>query len=133
MKAGVIWKEKMEFNGFNDKNDKLNEVSISGPTPKHLYLQSIVGCSAMDVIAILEKMRTDMPESFNVEIEADLTEDHPKVFKDFMITYFFEGKTDIEKIKRAVSLSQDRYCGVSEMAKKVSELSYKIIVNGKEI
>lgn len=133
MKAGVIWKEKMEFDGFNDKNDKLNVISNEGPTPKHLYLQSIVGCTAMDVISILEKMRVDMPESFNVEIEADLTEDHPKIFKDFMITYFFEGQTDIEKIKRAVSLSQDRYCGISEMARKVSELSYKIIVNGKEI
>ncbi len=133
MKAGVIWKEKMEFDGFNDKNDKLNLISDQGPTPKHLYLQSIVGCTAMDVIAILEKMRVDMPTSFNVEIEADLTDEHPKIFKDFKVVYFVEGKTDEERLKRAVILSQDRYCGVSKMAKMVSDFSYKIVFNGKEI
>ena len=133
MKAGVIWKEKMEFNGFNDRNDELNPIVNTGPAPKHLYLQSIVSCTAMDVISILEKMRVEMPESFNVEIEADLTDVHPKIFKNFRIIYFVEGKTDPERLKRAVSLSQDRYCGVSEMARKVSNLSYKIIYNGKEI
>jgi len=133
MKAGVIWKEKMEFAGFNDKNDVLNPITASGPTPKHLFLQSIVGCTAMDVVSILEKMRTDMPTLLNIDIEADVTEEHPKTFKDFKVTYFVEGNTDIEKLKRAIDLSQDKYCGISKMAKMVSDFSYKIIFNGKEI
>ena len=133
MKAGVIWKEKMEFDGFNDKNEQLISISDSGPTAKHLYLQSIVSCTAMDVISILVKMRVEMPESFNVEIEADLTDVHPKVFKNFKVIYFVEGKTDPERLQRAVFLSQERYCGVSEMARKVSDLSYKVIYNGKEL
>ncbi len=133
MKAGVIWKEKMDFDGFNDKNNEKNKVSIDGPTPKHLYLQAVTGCTAMDVIGILEKMRVKLPEQFKVTVDADLTDDVPKVFSNFRINYTVTGKTPPEKLKKAVEMSQEKYCGVSAMAKKVSTLTYQIELNGEII
>lgn len=133
MKAGVIWKESMEFAGFNDKNGELNVVKLDGPTPKHLFLQAIAGCTAMDVVGILEKMHSEMPSKFEVEVEGDLTEDHPKVFTNFDMTYNIEGNIDPEKLKRAVKLSQENYCGISTMAKKVAQMSIKIVLNGQSV
>lgn len=133
MKAGVIWKKSLDFNGFNDKNDAVNPVVVPGPSPKHLFLQSIAGCTAMDVITILEKMRSEMPAKFSVSVDADVTEQHPRVFSFFRMVYHFEGNMDPEKIKRAVKLSQETYCGVSTMAKKVAPIEIKIELNGKEI
>lgn len=133
MKAGVIWKKSMEFNGFNDKNDATNLVTTPGPSPKHLFLQSIAGCTAMDVVLILEKMHVEMPFKFSVSIDADLTEDHPKVFSAFRMVYHFEGNTDSEKLKRAVKLSQDKFCGISTMVKRIAPFEIKIELNGSEI
>lgn len=133
MKAGVVWKQELEFNGFNDKNDVMNVLTTSGPTPKHLFLQSIAGCTAMDIISILEKMHVEMPSEFNVSVEADVSDNHPKVFTNFRMVYHIEGNTDPEKIKRAVKLSQDTYCGISTMAKKIAPFEIRIELNGSEI
>jgi putative redox protein len=133
MKAGVIWKESLKFDGFNDKNDEKNSISIDGPTPKHLYLQAIAGCTAMDVLGILEKMRAKLPEQFSVAVDADLTDDMPKVFSNFRMHYTVKGKTPPEKLKKAVEMSQEKYCGVSAMAKKVSKITYQIELNGEII
>lgn len=133
MKAGVIWKEGMEFNGFNDMNSTENAITLPGPTPKHLFLQSIAGCTAMDIVGILEKMRAEMPSKFSVSVEADVTETHPRVFTSFTMVYHFEGGTDPEKIRKAVKLSQDTYCGISTMAKKIAPFNIRIELNGSEI
>lgn len=133
MKAGVKWKKAMEFNGFNDMNDTVNIITQPGPTPKHLFLQSIAACTAMDIIAILEKMRAEMPSDFNVSVQAELTETHPKVFTSFSMVYQFEGGTDPDKIKRAVRLSQETYCGISTMAKKIAPFEIRIELNGNQI
>jgi putative redox protein len=133
MKAGIVWKESMTFEGFNDRNEEKNIVKPDGPTPKHLFLQSIAGCTAMDVIGILEKMHSKMPSSFTVSVEGDVTEEHPKVFKNFIMIYTVEGNVDSEKLKRAVKLSQESYCGISTMAKKIAPFEIKVVLNGNEI
>ncbi len=133
MKAGVIWKETTVFEGFNDKNSERNIIKVEGPTPKHLFLQSIAGCTAIDVIGILEKMHSAMPSVFTVSVEGDLTEEHPKIFKNFLMTYNVEGNVDPVKLKRAVKLSQENYCGISTMAKKVAPFEIKIVLNGTEL
>ena len=133
MKAGVTWKQAMEFSGYNDMNGSVNTITLPGPTPKHLFLQSIAGCTAMDIVGILEKMRAEMPDRFSVSVEASVTETHPKVFTSFTMTYHFEGNTDPEKIRKAVKLSQDTYCGISTMVKKIAPFETKIELNGSEI
>lgn len=97
-----------------------------GPRPKELLLASVSGCTGMDVVAILKKMQVEL-ESFNMEIEADITEEHPKHYTKMHLIYEFEGKNlDRSKLEKAVTLSQDKYCGVSFMFKKFLEFTYEI-------
>jgi putative redox protein len=98
-----------------------------GPRPKPLLLVSLAGCTAMDVVSLLKKMRVDF-DDFKIDIEADMTEEHPKYYDKIKIIYHLFGK-DINqaKVEKAVNLSQERYCGVSAMLSKSSELTFEII------
>jgi len=104
-----------------------------GPRPKPLMLLSLAGCTAMDVISILRKMRVE-PDDFNVEVQADQTNEHPKHYYQIHVIYSFEGQ-DLphDKLKKAVDLSDERYCGVSAVYKKALELTSEIRVNGEKI
>jgi len=98
----------------------------SGPRPKALLLAGLAGCTGMDVISILDKMKVK-PEAFNIKIEAEQTEDHPKVYSEITIVYQFKGDNlPVEKLEKAVSLSQEKYCGVSAMLGKTARLSHRI-------
>ena len=97
-----------------------------GPRPKPFMLAALGGCTAMDVISILKKMRVE-PEEFKVHVQGDLTEEHPKHFFKMHVIYEFKGKDlPLDKIKRAVQLSEEQYCGVSAVYKKVMELTSEI-------
>lgn len=129
------WKEEMSFEGEVDGHkitlDAKPEVGGKdrGPRPKPLLLLSLAGCTGMDVVSILKKMRVEV-EDFNISVEGNLTEEHPKYYDKLHIVYQFRGK-DLpkDKLEKAVTLSQDRYCGVSEMLRKAGELTYEIKVN----
>jgi putative redox protein len=125
------WVEKMAFNSQIDSHTVHMDTSPplgddSGPSPKKLLLASLAGCTGMDVVSLLKKMRVEIT-GFDIEIEADLTEEHPKVFSEIRMIYRFHG-TDLNqaKVEKAVNLSQERYCGVSEMLRKNSPISYRI-------
>ncbi len=91
-------------------------------------LTALAGCTAMDVISILKKMKIT-PAKFEVKIEANLTEEHPKHYEKIHIIYEFTGNDlPLEKLQHAVNLSQDKYCGVSFMYKKIMEVTHEIIV-----
>ena len=119
-----------EVNGFKITIDADEAVGGEnrGPRPKALTLVSLAGCTSMDVISILRKMRVE-PEYFNVEVEGELTEEHPKYYHKIHVKYIFRGKDLPEaKIKKAVSLSEDRYCGVSELLRKGAEITSEIVI-----
>jgi putative redox protein len=100
-----------------------------GPRPKPLMLASLGGCTAMDVISILKKMRVEVDE-FNVRVEGELTEEHPKHFIKIHVVYEFTGKDlPMDKLKKAVELSEERYCGVSAVYKKTMVMTSEIVVN----
>ena len=101
-----------------------------GPRPKPLMLVALAGCTGMDVVSILKKMRVDV-DGFNVVVEGDLTEEHPKQFTQMRVVYEFKGKDlPMDKLEKAVNLSEERYCGVSAMYKKAIGISTEIkIVN----
>ncbi|MFH0866383.1 MAG: OsmC family protein [Bacteroidota bacterium] len=106
--------------------DEANGGRNKGPRPKTLTLASLAGCTGMDVIAILRKMHIE-PEYFNVIAEGDLTEEHPKYFHKIHLVYEVKGAgIDAEKVDKAVSLSQEKYCGVSALLSKGAELTYEI-------
>ncbi len=99
-----------------------------GPRPKPLMLASLGGCTAMDVISILKKMRIEVNE-FNVRVEGELTEGHPKHFIKIHVVYEFTGKDlPMDKLKKAVELSEERYCGVSAVYKKTMVMTSEIVV-----
>jgi len=135
-KVDVKWQDGMAFEASLHENTQKIVIDAVpavggrdlGPRPKTLLLVSLGGCTAMDVISILKKMRVE-PDYFNVEVEGELTEEHPKYFHTITVNYIFRGKDlPMDKIKKAVSLSEERYCGVSEMLRKSSKLSSNIIV-----
>jgi putative redox protein len=98
----------------------------TGPKPKPLLMVALAGCTGMDVISILRKMRSE-PDYFNVRAEGEITEEHPKHYTKIHLIYEFRGKNlDPEKLRKAVDLSQDRYCGISATLKKAVELTSEI-------
>jgi putative redox protein len=99
-----------------------------GPRPKQMLLAGLIGCTGIDVVSILNKMKVDL-DDLNIKVEAESSEEHPKVYTSIHLTYIFKGK-DLpkEKLERAVSLSQERYCGVSAMLKKAAPVTYEIII-----
>jgi putative redox protein len=99
-----------------------------GPTPKPLMLSALGGCTGMDVISILKKMQVEV-DSFSVKVETEVTEEFPKHYTKMHVIYEFTGKNlPMDKLKRAVELSEEKYCGVSAVYRKAMEMSSEIIV-----
>lgn len=97
-----------------------------GPPPKPFMMVALGGCTGIDVASLLKKMRIEV-EQLNIIIEGDITEEHPKHFSGMHIIYEFKGKDlPLDKLERAVDLSQKKYCGVSESYRKVMKLTYEI-------
>ena len=130
----VNWLDKMAFstevNGHKMILDATEEVGGEnrGPRPKPFMLVSLAGCTAMDVISILKKMRVEV-DSFDVKVEGDLTEEHPMHFYKIHVIYEFKGKDlPMDKLEKAVNLSEERYCGVSVVYNKAIEMTSEIRV-----
>lgn len=131
-KVTISWLENMAFeakvNGHKIMLDASDAVGGEnrGPRPKPLMMVALAGCTGMDVISILKKMRVEV-EAFNVVVEGDITEEHPKQFSQMRVVYEFKG-TDLpmDKLEKAVNLSEERYCGVSAMLKKAIGITTQI-------
>jgi len=131
----ISWKDKMAFsaeiNGHEIMLDAAEKVGGEnrGPRPKPLMLAALAGCTGMDVVSILKKMRVEV-EDFNVSVEGDLTEEHPKQFSKMHVIYEFKGKDlPMEKLQKAVNLSEERYCGVSATYRQAMEITSEIKVS----
>jgi len=132
----VIWSSGMSFKSAQDGHDLMLDLPVDmggtdqGPKPKTLLLTGLGGCTAMDVVSILKKMQVEI-EGLKIHISADLTEEHPKVFKSIHIRYEFSGKDlPLSKLERAVNLSLEKYCGVSAMLAKACPINHEIVVCG---
>lgn len=131
-KIEVSWKGEMLFESVAPEGkvmiDAAEDVGGQGKglRPKAMMLTSLAGCSAMDVISLLKKMRAEVAD-FKIEVEGNLTEEHPKIYDKVKVIYQFYGKDfQKDKIEKAVNLSVDRYCGVFEMFRKFSDISHEI-------
>lgn len=104
-----------------------------GPTPKELLLTSIIGCSAMDVVAILRKNKISF-DRFSISGEATPRAEHPRVFTDVQVTFSVDGAEVVpDRVVDAVQLSMTKYCGVSAMVWPVVPIHYAVICNGLEV
>lgn len=99
---------------------------MKGPKPKPLMMVALAGCTGMDVVALLGKMRVGF-EKLEIEVLGDITEEHPKTFERMMVVYKIYGRNvDRAKVQKAVSLSKEKYCGVSASYQKAMKLEYEI-------
>jgi putative redox protein len=136
MQINVEWHGGMRFetNGSDDEKVVMDAPPAVGGEgkgfrPKRLLLAGLAGCTAMDVISILRKMRSE-PASFRVEVTAGETEEHPKVFSSFHITYFVSNDVPDDKLLKAIDLSQERYCGVTAMYRSFAPVTHEVIREG---
>ena len=132
MKTITQWENRMAFTStFDGHVVELNGETGSdgkrlGYSPKALLLSGLAGCSGIDVVEMLQKMRVPFTK-LEIVTESEQTEDHPKVFKDIEIEYRIDASPEYEdKVKRAVDLSIEKYCGVAAMLKKNSTIIPKI-------
>ncbi|MHB8580572.1 MAG: OsmC family protein [Ignavibacteriaceae bacterium] len=128
---------------FAGKTDSNHWVTMDGPEnfggsnagirPKELILLSLAGCTGSDVISILSKKRTPL-DDFEINIKADVADEHPQVFTKIDLEYVFYGKNlNVKDIERAIELSQTKYCSVTAMLQKAIEMthSYRIVEEKK--
>jgi putative redox protein len=107
--------------------DKAGGGNDLGTSPKILMLVSLAGCTGVDVVSILNKMKVSFSD-LTINVEAHVTEEHPKIYDDVTIIYSIKVDSRNElNVKKAVDLSQEKYCGVSEMFRSFAKLSSKII------
>lgn len=132
MKTTIAWAGKMGFtsttpSGHQLTMDASEEVGgeNSGPRPTELLLNAFAGCTGIDIISILAKMRLT-PSSFQMDVKGTRAEDHPKKFTTLHIHYSFEGDLPEDKVVRAIELSKDKYCSVSHSLSSKIEVSYSI-------
>lgn len=135
----LTWKEKFTFDVELDNHrftldaSKENGGNDNGPRPKGLLLTALAGCTGMDVVSILEKMK-HKDFTFQLKVTADNESIHPMVYKNVVLSYIFEGNDlKSENVKKAVHLSEEKYCAVSAMLKKAFDIKIQIFINGEEI
>ena len=96
------------------------------PSPKKMILYGLAGCTGMDVATILKKKKVDY-DSFSIEVEADETKPHPRVFKEIrMVFRFTADPEDRIHIERSIELSRGQFCGVSEMLGKTASITSEL-------
>jgi putative redox protein len=139
MNTRIVWKDGMAFeaqlDGFTISMDADEKVGGQGrgPKPKGLTLVSLGGCTAMDVISILRKMKQDVT-ALELEVDSTLADEHPRKFDVITVRYLVTGdELDTGRVKRAVELSNSRYCGVNASLAPGVEIRSEIYVNGELI
>ncbi|MHB1687001.1 MAG: OsmC family protein [Ignavibacteriaceae bacterium] len=129
---------------FAGKTDSNHWVTMDGPEdfggsdagirPKELILLALAGCTGSDVISILSKKKTPL-DDFEINIKADVSDEHPQVFTKIDLEYVFYGKNlNVKDIERAIELSLTKYCGVTAMLQKAVEMThtYRIVEEKKD-
>ena len=141
MLASVKWNSRMSFTGIADSGFPISldtDESVGGNNsaarPLELLALGLAGCTAMDVISILQKKRQEVT-SFEVKVDAARANEHPRVFTSAVIRYVITGKNiDEAALARAIELSALKYCPAQAMLAKVfpMELRYEIYEDGPQ-
>jgi putative redox protein len=140
MEAKVVWKGRMSFDGTASRGFTvpLGTSAASGGdddgfSPMELLLVGLAGCTAMDVISILEKKKQDVT-GFEVKVQGVRAEEHPKVFTNIVLEFIVTGhQVDRAAVDRAVELSAMKYCSAAAMLGKAANIEHKITVLEAEV
>jgi len=134
----TVWKENMLFESDNPSGHSVlidtsseNGGENKGLGPKALMLSSLAGCSGLDVVSLLKKMRAEVAD-FKMVVHAELTEEHPKYYHKVAVEYHFYGSNlQEDEINKAVKLSIDQYCGVMEMFRQFAKVTTEVYLHEK--
>jgi len=127
---------------FEGSNEEGNTVHIDGSPgtggegkgirPMQLLLMSLAGCSSIDVVTILKKMRQS-PDEISVEVNGERATDQvPPVFKKIHLHFILKGDLDEEKVAKAIGMSVEKYCSVARMLEKTAEISFSYLIEVDE-
>jgi putative redox protein len=126
------WKEGFEFEADVDGHKitidlpEENGGKNRGPRPKPFMLLALAGCTGIDVVGMLKKMKVDLL-GLSITVEGDIQDELPKAFESMKVIYNFRGKDlPMDKLKKVVELSKDKYCGVSATLHPLVPISYEI-------
>lgn len=140
VEAKVTWQKKMSFIGTGKFGMTVPiDTSFeyggdnSGFSPMELLLVGLAGCTAMDVLSILEKKRQKVSR-FEVRVNGERASEHPKVFTNIVLEYIVGGESlDPAAVDRAVELSETKYCPAMAMISKTAKIERKIVIEQAEI
>ncbi len=133
-KITTHWQDGLTFESDNPSGKSvIMDTDIEGQeeryglSPKAMMLSSLAGCTALDVISTLDKMKEEI-DDFKIEVLGELTEEHPRYYHSVVVDYHFYG-SDLNKNKceRAVDLSVEKYCGVMEMFRRFAKIETNIV------
>lgn len=118
---------------FEAKNDDGNTIHLDGSPdiggegkgvrPMQALLMSLAGCSSIDIVSLLKKMRQPL-EDMRVEVNGDRVDEVPAVFKKIHMQFFLKGDLDEAKAKKAIGMSVEKYCSVAKMLDKTAEITW---------
>jgi putative redox protein len=137
-KVTVEWEGKMKFSATDESGHTITmdaPVAAGGdntaPTPMALILMSVAGCSGIDIVSILEKMKVKI-DQFDIDVEGDRVGEHPKVFSTVNVVYKLKGdELTQDKVERAVKLSVDKYCSAVHIVNKTAQMKFTYEINGE--
>jgi len=139
LQSRVDWKDGMAFDAHIDDHTFVIDSAEEhggrhlGPRPRPLLLVSLAGCAAMDVVSILGKMRVPFSR-FSVSTDSTIADEHPRRFLTIHVRYELEGDELVpHKIRRAVQLTEEKYCGVWTTLAPTVQIDSEIVLNGERL
>ena len=100
----------------------------NGPRPKSLMLVALAGCTGMDLVSILRKMRIAF-DDLRIIVDGNVTEEHPRHFDRMHIKYIIKGNDiPVDKVNSAINISLEKYCGVSYSYRKAMKITHELII-----
>jgi putative redox protein len=131
MEATLRWAGGMRFDGAGESGGALTVDARrehggtgQGPSPMETLLLALAGCTGIDVVSVLAKMRAPLA-GLEIRVSGDRRDEHPRIFTHIRLAYLFRGAgLTPQQVGRAVELSQEKYCSVSAMLRASAELTY---------
>lgn len=140
MTTSATWTERHQFAVRFAEGEELTIASVPkaerpgpGPSPMDLVQAAVAGCTGIDVVLILDKMRRK-PKGLRVDVDATRRDEDPRIFTKLVLTYHVEGDDIPEaSVRRAVQLSHEKYCSVAAMLQGTVQFEHRIVLNGQAL
>jgi putative redox protein len=133
------WMGKMQFNALVNGHTVIMDApervggEDNGPIPKPFMLTALSGCTGMDVVSILRKQGVEVND-FNIVVTGEISKPHPIVYTSIHLVYEFKGDKAYKEVAlQAVMDSQEKFCGVSNMLKRIMPVTWDVTYNGVTI